>query len=385
MTRRAGGGSLRPCPPSASDAPATEPVDSGLPPVAAFRDVSLRLRPFLPPAAAGLAAALAFAASAATPSVVVEVFHREDVAGRVTLEVPGAPPCVVDLRGDGTGSVACTVPLPEAVKAIRLSGEVRWKHWKTGKRVSKGTQSWKVLDVSPMAAPLRDASRPFAERMKALLAARPAFERASGGLIEESESRIGAGEKSPPAAVAAAEKRLGYALPAGYASLVTGLGAATIGDSYFERPEGLADAFEQMVTGWGTPRAVLEKELSPAAKALYRSGTILFTEVGDGYGGLLYRPASAGECSGKAELSWFHQDDLHRAAVLRRSDGSCMDFPAAVLRVLAGQLFSQYDDTGDEGIVIDRSSPAPFRLKLVHDGGRPGPGFSLLPDWSRYE
>jgi hypothetical protein len=70
---------------------------------------------------------------------------------------------------------------------------------------------------------------------------------------------------------------------------------------------------------------------------------------------------------------------------LRRSDGSCMDFPAAVLRVLAMQLFIQYDDTGDEGVVVDRSSPAPFRLKLVHDGGRPGPGFSLGPDWSTYE
>lgn len=345
----------------------------------------LRMRALPPSAAAGLAVALATAAPAATPSVAVSVFHRPDVSGTVTLEVPGAPPCVVEMRGDGTEGVACTVPLPESVKAIRLSGEVRWTHWEKGKRVSKGTQSWKVLDVSPMAAPLRDASRPLAERVKALLAARPAFERGSGGLVEESGYRIEAGERSPRAAVAAAEKRLGYALPDGYASLVTGLGAPTIGDSSFERPEALADAFEQMVTGWGTPRAVLEKQLSPAAKALYRSGTILFTEVGDGYGGLLYRPASAGECGGKAELSWFHQDDVHRAAILRRADGSCMDFPAAVLRVLADQLFAQYDDTGDEGIVVDRSAPAPFRLRLVHDGGRPGPGFSLLPDWSRYE
>jgi hypothetical protein len=347
--------------------------------------MSLRLCAFLPPAAAFLAVVAAVAAPAATPSVVVEVFHRQDVSGTVTLEVPGSPPCVIELRGDGKESVACTVPLPEAVKAVRLAGEVRWKHWEKGKRVSKGTQSWKVLDVGPMAAPLRDASRPFAERLKAFLAARPAFEKGSGGLVEEMPGRIEAGEKSPSTAVAAAEKRLGYALPAGYADLVTGLGAPTIGDSYFERPETLADAFEQMVKGWGTPRAVLEKKLRPEAKSLYRSGTILFTEVGDGYGGLLYRPAPVPECGGKAELSWFHQDDIHRAAILRRSDGSCMDFPAAVLRVLADQLFIQYDDTGDEGIVIDRSSPVPFRLKLVHDGGRPGPGFSLSPDWSRYE
>ena len=324
-------------------------------------------------------------ARGASPSIVVEVFHRQDVAGTVTFEVPGSPPCVIPLRGDGKESVACTVPLPEAVKGVRLTGEVRWKHWEQGKRVSKGTQSWKVLDVGPMAAPLRDASRPFAERMKALLAARPAFEKGSGGLVEESETRIEAGEKSPPAAVAAAEKRLGFALPPGYASLVTGLGAPTVGDSYFERPEGLADAFEQMVKGWGTPRADLEKRLRPAAKTLFRSGTILYTEVGDGYGGLLYRPAPVAECGGKAELSWFHQDDLQRVEVLRRSDGSCLDFAAAVLRVLARELFSQYDDTGDQGVVVDRSSPVPFRLKLVHDGGRPGPGFSLSPDWSSFE
>lgn len=347
--------------------------------------MSPRLRTLLAPAAAWLAATGALSAPGATPSVAVTVFHRKDVSGTVTLEVPGAPPCVVILRGDGADRVACTRPLPEAVKAVRLSGEVRWKHWEKGKRVSKGTQSWKVLDVSPMAAPLRDSARPLAERMRALLAARPAFEKESGGLIEESESRIEAGEKSAPGAVAAAEKKLGYRLPDGYASLVTGLGAPTLGDSYFERPESLADAFEQMVVGWGTPRAALEKELSAEAKALYRSGTILYTEVGDGYGGLLYRPGSAGACGGKAELSWFHQDDLHRAAILRHADGSCMDFPAAVRRVLADQLFTQYDDTGDDGIVVDRSSPVPFRLKLVHDGGRPGPGFSLQPDWSSYE
>lgn len=347
--------------------------------------MSLRQRAFLPPAAACLAAAIAGAAPAATPPVVVEVYHRADVSGRVTMEVAGSPPCVIELRGDGKESVACTVPLPEAVRSIRLSGEVRWKHWKSGKRVSKGTQSWKVLDVGPMAAPLRDASLPLAERLRALLAARPAFEKGTGGLVEEMPGRIEAGEKSPSAAVAAAEKRLGYALPSGYASLVTGLGAPTIGDSCFERPEALDNAFEQMVKGWGTPRDVLEKVLRPEAKTLYRSGTILFTEVGDGYGGLLYRPAPGPGCGGKAELSWFHQDDLHTLQVLRRADGSCMDFPAAVLRVLAIQLFTQYDDTADEGIVVDRSSPVPFRLKLFHDGGRPGPGFSLSPDWSRYE
>jgi hypothetical protein len=347
--------------------------------------MSFRLRAFLPPAAACLAATIAVAAPAATPSVVVEVFHREDVSGTVTLEVPGSPPCVFALRGDGKESVACTMPLPEAVKSVRLTGEVRWKHWEKGKRVSKGTQTWSVLDVGPMAAPLRDASRPLAERLKALLAARPAFEKGSGGLVEEMPGRIEAGEKSPSTAVAAAEKRLGYALPSGYASLVTGFGVPTIGDSYFERPETAANALEQMVKGWGTPRTVLEKELRPEAKTLYRSGTILFTEVGDGYGGLLYRPAPVPECGGEAELSWFHQDDLNGVEVLRRSDGSCMDFPAAVLRVLAMQLFIQYDDTGDEGIVVDRSSPVPFHLKLVHDGGRPGPGFSLSPDWSSYE
>lgn len=353
--------------------------------VAASRVMAHTLRAFLPPVAACLAAGIAVAAPASTPSAVVEVFHRQEVSGTVTLEVPGSPPCVIELRGDGKEDIACAVPLPEAVKAVHLTGEVRWKHWKNGKRVSKGKQSWKVLDVGPMAAPLRDAARPLAERMKAFLAARIAFEKASGGLVEESEHRIEAGEKSPSTAVAAAEKRLGYALPSGYASLVIGLGAPTIEDSYFERPEGLADAFEQMVKGWGTPRATLEKVLRPEAKALYRSGTILFTEVGDGYGGLLYRPAPVPGCGGKAELSWFHQDDLHGVEVLRRSDGTCMDFPAAVLRILAMQLFIQYDDTADEGIVVDRSSPVPFRLKLVHDGGRPGPGFSLSPDWSRYE
>lgn len=339
----------------------------------------------LPAVITFLTASLSVAVSAAPPSVAVEVFHRQDVSGTVTLEIPGAPPCAFALRGDGKEEVACSVPLPASADFVRLTGEIRWKHWQKGKRVSKGTQSWKVLDVAPMATPLRDTSRPLAERMKALLAARPAFERSSGGLLEESEGRIEAGSRSSASDLAAAERKLGYRLPDGYASLVTGLGAPTIGDSYFERPVSLGDAFEQMGVGWGTPRTVLEKGLSPAAKALYRSGTILFTEAGDGYGGLLYQPAPVAECGGSAAFSWFHQDDIQRATILRRADGTCMDFPAAVLRVIAEQLFAQYDDTGDSGIVVDRSSPRPFRLELVHDGNRPGPGFSLRPDWASYE
>lgn len=336
-------------------------------------------------ALACLASVVAPPAPAAPPSIVVEAFHREDVSGTVTLEVPGAPPCVVELRGDGEVREACTVPLPPLVRSVRLSGQVRWKHWRKGKQTSKGSQHWKVLDVAPMAAPLRDQSLPFAERMRALLGARGAFERESGGLVEESPHRIEAGELSPAASVAEAEKRLGYPLPPEYVSLVTGLGAPVVDDSHVERPESLTDAFERMVTGWGTPRQALEKELAPAEKALYRSGTILFVEVGDGYGGLLYRPAPVAECGGRAAYSWFHQDDIRSVKVLRRADGSCLDFPAAVLRVLGRQLFSRYDDTGGEGVVVDRSSPAPFRLQLVHDGGRPGPGFSLGPDWSKYE
>ena len=220
--------------------------------------------------------------------------------------------------------------------------------------------------------------------MKALLAARTRFERAGADLVEESEYRAGAGERSPAPAVAQAERRLGWALPAEYASLVTGAGAVEVGDSGFTRPEALANGYAQMEHDWGTPRAALEKELSAEERAFYRSGTILFTEAGDGYGGLLFRPSDAA-CGGSASYSWFHQDDLRRAAVIRGADGRCAGFSAAVLRVVGDQLFRQYDDTGERGVVVDRSAPAPFRLRLFHEGAGEGPGFRLAPDWESYE
>jgi hypothetical protein len=327
----------------------------------------------------------ALATAAAPPSVVIEVLHAEERSGTVTLGVDGAPPCVIVLKGDGKSREACTFALPATAKEIRLTGEVKWKHWQKGRQVSKGTQSWRILDIGPMVAPLRDASRPFGARMKALLAARPAFEKGAGGLIEESPSLVEAGEKATAAAVAAAEKRLGYTLPSEYASLVVESGVTQLGDSHFERPEKLSSAFDQMVTQWETPRARLEKVLSERTKALYRSGTILFTEVGDGLGGLLYRPGPVSDCGGKAAFYGMHQDGIDAPEILRARDGSCRTFLQAMLWVFSEQLFQQYDDTGDVGIVIDESSPVPFRLTLHQDGDTPGPGFRLHPDWPRYE
>jgi hypothetical protein len=236
-----------------------------------------------------------------------------------------------------------------------------------------------------MAAPLRDVARPFGARMKGLLVALPDFEKASGGLVEESTHLIDAGEKGTAAAIAAAEKRLGYALPPEYASLVVESGVTQLEDSYFARPEKLANAFEQMVTQWETPRERLEKALSERTKALYRSGTLLFTEVGDGLGGLLYRPAPVAECGGKAAFYGMHQDGIDSPEILRARDGSCRTFLQAMLWVLGEQLFQGYDDTGDLGVVVDRSAAAPFRLTLYHDGDTKGPGFRLQPDWPRYE
>ncbi|HYN42528.1 MAG TPA: hypothetical protein VE129_12170 [Thermoanaerobaculia bacterium] len=341
-------------------------------------------RDLLPVVAVCLALPSTFAASA-PPSVVIEVFHAEERSGTVTLEIDGAPPCVIVLKGDGKNPEACTFTLSATAKEIRLTGEVKWKHWQKGRQVSKGTQSWRILDIGPMVAPLREASRPFGARMNALLAARPAFEKGSGGLIEESPYLIDAGEKGTAMAVGAAEKRLGYTLPSEYASLVVDTGVVRLGDSTFERPEKLANAFEQMATQWETPRASLEKAVSPGTKALYRSGTILFTEVGDGLGGLLYRPGPVAECGGKAAFYGMHQDGIDAPEILRARDGSCRTFLQAMLWVLSEQLFQQYDDTGDVGIVVDKSSPVPFRLTLHHDGDMPGPGFRLHPDWPRYE
>ena len=331
-----------------------------------------------------LPAILGPAPAARAPSVAVEVLDQQGISGAATLEAAGASSCAIRFTGSGKALDACLLAIPASATELRLSGEVTWRDGDGRTRTAKGTQRWKLLDVSPMAGPLRDASRPLGEGMKALLAARPAFERGSGGLVEEIERTRGT-EKATPQAVAAAEKRLGYRLPDGYASLVTTLGDVGLGDMSFTRPESIADAYTQMTTLWGSPREVLEEELTPKARAYYGSGTILFTEVGDGYGGLLYRPGPVAACGGGPAFSWFHQDEILAPRLLRRADGSCMDFAAAALRIVGTQLFQQYDDSGGAFIVVDRSASTPFRLKLQHAGEGPGPGFRLDPDWDRYE
>ena len=169
---------------------------------------------------------------------------------------------------------------------------------------------------------------------------------------------IEAGHAVDAKALAAAEKRIGFALPTDFLSMQRRIGALRLGDHSMMSVDELNDAYTQMVKVWGTPEDAMQKEYSEKFRAALKASTLLFTEVGDGYGGLLYRPGKTQACGDQGTYYWTSQEG--GTSVLKQADGRCMDFAAAMRWVLNGFLvedFAEYvSEEMDHAVLIDTSA-----------------------------
>ncbi|MFM9966449.1 MAG: hypothetical protein ACKV2Q_35175 [Planctomycetaceae bacterium] len=317
----------------------------------------------------------------AAEPVEILIFDQTDYRGRLSLKV-GSQEVGVSLKGIGKDVRVGSLVWPESASSASVSGELNFTHYKRGPQVACGSHELPLIDLAPLTKPLRDNSLPMAERLKQFITAQQAFEAKHKALFD-GESRVLEipDEKSPHADIVAAEKRLGFVLPNEHVRLLEDFGPFLVDDSAMLPAKSLKNAFDQMLHDWETPRAKLD-ELPAKTQALLKTTVLLYTEVGDGYGGWLYQPPQT--ASDRPSFWWIHQDDIIRPRRLTNQDGSLKNYSQALLWLLTQQVLERYEDTPEECVFVDRSSPGKLKYRLIPDD-KPALRGELWLDWKAFE
>jgi len=316
---------------------------------------------------------LAFAHHAAAEPVEVSAPLSRGVEVELAVLVDGKAVCSLKGKdaGEGGGTAAepnCRFDLSPAARSLQVRGRYTTKD-DGGKATSHvGEQVVPLLDMAPLSKRLLDEQQPYGKRVGAFIEALRVLARENGVGAD-----IETGKPVDAATVAAAEKRLGFALPRDFASLQRTLGAIRIGDHSMTEVSSLRDAYSAIVKDWGTPESSMADDYSPAMQDLLHASTLLFTEVGDGLGGLLYRPPPTKACGERGIFYWTSQEGGEHN--LSAKD-ACPDFAGAFRWLLEGFVVADFADRLDEekGIVLVDSSMGSQTLRLEVSEG---PGFAV--------
>ena len=322
------------------------------------------------------AAGLAFAAPAPAAPVDLSAGLWSGMTARVAVLVGDTVVCALQ-RADAASDAepACRFELPAATTRLRLRGEYATPKDGGGRLRHAGERTIALLDFAPVSRELDAPQRPYGERVAAFLRRLRAF-------AHEQQIDIGieTGKPETAAALAAAEQRLGYALPAELVSLLRTVGAIEIGDHSMTAAASLRDGYSAIVKDWGTPEAAIAEDYGPKMQGLLKASTLLFTEVGDGLGGLLYRPPPTKACGERGIYYWTSQEggDENLSA-----NGACPDFAGAFRWLLEGFVIGALaDDLADERDVtlIDTATGTqPLKLEFSNESGF---GVGLARRWS---
>lgn len=314
------------------------------------------------------AAALMLAASVSSRAATIEIhpYLNEGESADLAVLADGKELCAIridKIAADAYKKPACRFELPASASKLSVRGAYEGVHWNMKKRYRyEGEQSWPVLDFAAVGRRLTQPGKSYGERVADFIPAANAFAAKQIDAVYANVLEIG--KPAGAAEIAAAEKRLGYALPADSVSIQRTVGAFRIGDHGVMPIEQIADADTQMRMVWGTPEEAMRESYSDKQRANLRASTLLFTEVGDGYGGLRYWPAPNKTCGDQPFYQWISQEGGDEA--LKHADGRCMDFAAAFRWVLDGFLLERYADELDseKGVLLIDSSTGAQPLAL---------------------
>lgn len=317
--------------------------------------------------------------TAQAPTLAIEIYDRPEAKGAMlSLTSGAAAPCTFTFGGTDGYVPACQLAVPADTETLKVSGEMRWQDDGRTRR-ARGEKRWRVADLTPLLAPVRDRATPFAARIRAFLAAKTAFDRRHPD-FEPNVVTLDADDKASAADIRAAEKRLGYSLPPEHVNLLQELGQLQIEDSSTEEAATIGTTWRTMLEVWDTPLAALERSTTPATRQLFNATSVLYTEVGDGLGGLLYHP-NLPRCAGRPAFFFVHQDEIDEPALLAHGTGQCMDYTDAMLWLLRTQALLQYEDADSEYVFVDRSAPGPLRFRLERRSSDAPFDFNLTPIW----
>lgn len=250
----------------------------------------------------------------------------DDVASaHLTVLADGKPVCELSKPADDktTTSATCCFQFNSRITAWQVTGSYRLPGLPG--RTLKGEKTIKVLDFGVATKFLTPSEQPYGERMASFVEATNRFVHQH---MPDYVGLIDTHDAATAAALDAAAKRVGFALPPEFVSMQRRVGALGMNDHSMMKAEDLADAYTQMVHVWGTPEDAMQSEYSKPFQTMLRNSTLLFTEVGDGYGGLLYHPGKTKSCGDAGAYYWTSQEG--GTSVAKHEDGRCMDFAAAM-------------------------------------------------------
>jgi hypothetical protein len=306
----------------------------------------------------------------AAGAVGIELYPDVDADATIDLElrVDGRVQCVIKKEsGIAAASTqpACRFELPAQARSLSVRGEYGAAASASQRRwARKGEFSANLLDFAPVSRLLDAPAKSYGERVADFVMAANRFQHAYAP-----DHPLGLETAKPASAerIDAAQQRLGYALPGDFVSMQRVVGALRIGDHHVTAIDDVADAYIQMRKDWGTPEAAMQSDYSASEQIALRASTLLFTEVGDGLGGLRYRPPPTKSCGGRAAYFWIAQESA--GGQLKAANGDCMDFAGAFRWLLEGFVVEDLASELAEqnGALLFDSSRAVQRLDLRLD------------------
>jgi len=323
-----------------------------------------------------------FAGSCVSMAATMDVRARlDDVASAdLAIVADGKTVCSIKLptRDAGANASACSFELPANARALTVRG--KYETAGPGRHMIEGTRSFAVLDLAEASKALTASSQAYGARVAEFA---NAVGRIAQAQLPGKAAPIKPGKSVDQASVDAAQKRLGFELPADFVSLELSIGAVGWGDNEAMPMKNIDNAYAQMRNVWGTPEDAMQEDYSESMRTLLRKSVLLFTETGDGYGGLLFKPGASKACGEQGTYYWTSQEG--GTHVLKNADASCMDFRAAFRWVLDWLLLDSVSDAIAEdaqtaAVLLDSSTARQvLDLQVARDSDRFSP--SLRGYW----
>lgn len=269
----------------------------------------------------------------------------------------------------------CSFDLPQGATSLTVRGRYTARYWnpKTDKisvRSVSGERTFRLRDGASITRPLLDRQLPVAERWQRAVEAERALAAAYGGI-----PRLALGKPVPKSALDAAEKRLGFALPAGYRELLSRVGPVALGDHSVPSPENLENAERTILQRWSYGENGTPAWLTPAVHDRLQRSVILFFEEGDGVGAQLFLAPPNGTCGNSYGTVFFHEGRLARAMGELAADRlTCQAFEEAIAGQAGRLLVAEHEvdlreATGELILAADATRP---RLLLDYNFGPDG-------------
>ena len=310
--------------------------------------------PRLPILLALLALSLPSTSSAATFEIEPLFYGAESVD--ISIVVDGHEQCRITREADDEGlakGTPCQFSAANSTNSIVVMGKYGTQDSEGGPRTTRKLKTtFDLVDLEPVTRHLTTPGTPFGPRVAAFIKEAKHF--ASQHNLQS--FNLEGSKPASHAEIEKAQKRLGYALPPELVSVLTTIGEIREGDNAMTSVESITDSYTTMQKDWETEEVDLIDSYSPGMLELLKTSTLLYTEVGDGFGGLLYRPPPTKACGDKGLYVWTTQEEGTESL---SKNGACPDF-ARVFRWLLNrfvieQLAEEIQETTGS-VLIDTST-----------------------------